>query len=96
MIKRSTGRVALPYLVTWRTKQFKTQRMLAANSGVSASAINALERGKQQANYATVGKLARGLGITPEQLVNVNPEADEQKNTQTEDEANEGPQTGAT
>lgn len=80
MTQKRTGRVALPYLAAWRTKQFKTQRMLASSSGVSASSINALERGYTQANFATVGKLARGLGISMDQLVHVNPEAGEQKN----------------
>ena len=88
-----TGRVALPYLAAWRAKLFKTQRALSAESGVSVNTINSLEHGYTRANYSTLGKLARGLGITPEQLVRTNPFPSEEETT--EGEQDRGPQTGA-
>lgn len=94
MGKQTTGRVALPYLAAWRRKRFITQRGLADASGVSGNAINALEQGYRQANYATLGKLARALGITPEQLANSNPFASEQ-GTKQEEEQDRGQEKGA-
>ena len=75
MAEETTGRVSLPYLRRWRRKRFKTLRTLEVDSGVSRNTIINLELGRRQANYDTLGKLARGLGITPEQLVNVDPDA---------------------
>jgi transcriptional regulator with XRE-family HTH domain len=79
MNRRASGRVALPYLSAWRNKRFLTQRGLAEASGISGNTINALEQGYRQANYSTLGKLARALGITPEQLANADPAANEQR-----------------
>lgn len=69
----SPGRVTLAYLRQWRQKKFKSQGRLATDSGVSKDSISELERGIRKANFETVGRLAKGLGITPEELVHVNP-----------------------
>lgn len=70
----TSGRIALPYLRAWRNARFLTMRDLASVSKVGTRTINELEHGRRQANFATVGRLARALGLTPEQLAWVNPE----------------------
>lgn len=69
-----SGRVALPYLRSWRKRRFLTIRALAKASGVGTRTINEIELGRRQANYATVGRLSKALNLTPEQLAWASPE----------------------
>lgn len=84
MERGNTGRVALPYLRAWRQKRVMSREALKRASGVSRNTINALELGRTHANYATIGKLATGLGITPEQLIYVKPTLGPEGTTQEE------------
>ena len=49
-----------------------TQRQLADKSGVNATLISRLERGRRQtASYESIVRLARALNLEPEELVQV-------------------------
>ncbi|HLW00058.1 MAG TPA: helix-turn-helix transcriptional regulator [Ktedonobacterales bacterium] len=72
-------RVILQYLKRWRRKRRMSQEMLHQQSGVSVNSISLLERGVRKANPATIGNLARALRIRPEELVEVDPYAEEAK-----------------
>jgi transcriptional regulator with XRE-family HTH domain len=76
-----SGRVALPYLRSWRNRRYLTIRGLAKASGVGTRTINEIELGRRQANFATVGRLAGALGLTSEQLARVNPEQEPPSST---------------
>lgn len=69
-----SGRVVLPYLRDWRNTRMLTIRALAKASGVATRTINELELERRQANFATVGRLAKALGLTPQQLAHVPPD----------------------
>ncbi len=62
-------RIPLTNLVDWRRYRGLTQEQLAAKSELTRLTIYNLETGKVQANPVTVGKVARGLGISIEQLL---------------------------
>jgi transcriptional regulator with XRE-family HTH domain len=70
---RSMGRYRIrdkgQRLVVIRRQQFMSQATLAAKAGSSPHTIGALERGQRDANAATVLRLADALDITPEELV---------------------------
>jgi DNA-binding Xre family transcriptional regulator len=66
--------VVLPNLRAWRLRKLLSMRDLSERSGVSTNTINALENQQGRARFATLGKLAKGLGITPEQLAYHAPE----------------------
>lgn len=70
------ARYKLPYLRAWRRKKFMSMRDLKEASGVSTNTLTLLENQRSEANPGTVGKLARGLGITPDELVYTNPLAE--------------------
>lgn len=70
------ARYKLPYLRAWRRKKFMSMRDLKVASGVSTNTITLLENERSEANPSTVGKLAKGLGITPDELVYTNPLAE--------------------
>lgn len=63
-----TSRVRLPYLRTWRLRKLLSQRDLATRAGAGESTIIRIEGGGR-ANFLTAHRLARGLGITPEDLL---------------------------
>jgi transcriptional regulator with XRE-family HTH domain len=65
-------RVTLPYLREWRQHRLLSQAELGEASSLSLVTISHLENGGQ-ANFATVGKLAKALNITREQLVRERP-----------------------
>lgn len=67
-------RYRLMRLRAWREYQLLTQGKLAQAAGVGKSTVIRLESGKNEANGITVEKLARGLGITREQLLHQQPE----------------------
>ena len=52
-----------------RESRFLTQEMLAERSGVSRPSIARLERGDEEARFSTVWKLAKALGVEPDELV---------------------------
>jgi transcriptional regulator with XRE-family HTH domain len=60
--------VALPNLKAIRESRFLTQEQLAQEVGMSRSAIARIELGGA-ARLSTVPKLAKALGVKPEQLV---------------------------
>ena len=72
MVGQQSTRVALPYLRAWRLGKLLSQRDLAERGGVGASTIIRIEGGGR-ANYLTAHRLARGLGIAPEDLLHEPP-----------------------
>jgi transcriptional regulator with XRE-family HTH domain len=52
-----------------RERAFLTQRELAAKSGIAQATVNRIELGRQEARIGTARKLARGLGVEPQALV---------------------------
>ncbi|NQS88772.1 helix-turn-helix transcriptional regulator [Patescibacteria group bacterium] len=48
-----------------REKHYLSQEDLAGKSGMTASTINRLENGKQKAQFGTIRKLAKALGVEP-------------------------------
>jgi transcriptional regulator with XRE-family HTH domain len=61
--------VAVPRLRRLRVGQVLSQRDLAARAGVAANTIGELEAGKRRAYPVTVRKLARALGVPPQELL---------------------------
>lgn len=55
-------------LAELRESQALTLRDLAELSGVDANTINQVELGHRRARPSTIRKLARGLGVDPEEL----------------------------
>jgi DNA-binding XRE family transcriptional regulator len=74
-------RVDLQYLRAWRLAKLLSQDELVARSGVAKSTIVKLETRRQRANLATVGRLAKALGIAREQLVYEAPPAPQNPQT---------------
>lgn len=70
-----TGHETLPYLVGWMKSKRITIRRLSALSGVSPNTITTLRKQRHQAKYDTIERLAKGIGITPDELVKINPYA---------------------
>jgi transcriptional regulator with XRE-family HTH domain len=73
--QRAPMGVQLPQLRAWRLYKLMSMRALSEASGVSPNTINNVETQQGYARFETVGKLARGLGITPEALVYEQPPA---------------------
>ena len=69
----------LPYLKAWRLKRFIAQAELAQQSGVSKSTITRAERGDEVVGFANIRKLADALDITPEELLNHQPDEQAKK-----------------
>jgi transcriptional regulator with XRE-family HTH domain len=72
--QEETARLTLPYLRAWRMQQVLSQRELAKRAGVTPGTVIRLERG-EKANYLTIHKLAKGLGIAVQQVLREDPEA---------------------
>jgi transcriptional regulator with XRE-family HTH domain len=68
-------RVTLPYLRAWRIKRLLSQSELAEMSHIAKSTLARLEKGDQTAILSTVGKLAKALNISREELVFHDPES---------------------
>ena len=62
----------LPYLKAWRNRRILTMRELAQSAGVAEATIVNLEKGGT-ARQSTIKKLARALGLAPEQLLYEDP-----------------------
>lgn len=71
--QEETTRLTLPYLRAWRMQQVISQRELAKRAEITPGTVIRLERG-EKANYLTIHKLAKGLGISVQQLLHENPE----------------------
>ena len=69
--RRRSSRVTvhLPGLKRCRERALLTQAELAERSGVAEVTINRLERGRHEARFSTVRKLAAALGVEPDELV---------------------------
>jgi DNA-binding XRE family transcriptional regulator len=55
-----------------RERLFVTQAELAARTGVTEATISRIENGQHAPRISTVRKLAEGLGVKPEDLVEWN------------------------
>lgn len=66
-------RSGLLHLRAWREWRGLSQRELAARAHVSYTTISRLETGAERANWATLAKLAHGLGISREILLHEEP-----------------------
>ena len=66
-------RYKLVHLRAWRERKHLTQEKLSQLAGMGKSTVTRLETGKNEANGITVEKLADGLGITRDQLLNKEP-----------------------
>lgn len=73
MSEQDEARAMLPYLRAWRIHFLLSQRDVAKKAGITPGTIIRLERG-DRANYLTIGKIAKGLGISVQQLVHTNPD----------------------
>lgn len=71
--RASQTRVGLEHLRTWRVWKGLSQAELATLAGVAKATITNLETGKTTANFATVGKVAKALDLTREQLLHEEP-----------------------
>jgi transcriptional regulator with XRE-family HTH domain len=55
-------------LRAWRERKALSQRELAELAGVAPLSVTRIETGHQKARPSTVRKLAKALGLKPEQL----------------------------
>lgn len=62
------SRNRLPHLQQWRLRKHMTLDKLSVTTGVAKTTLVRLEHGSR-ANSMTVGKLATGLGVTPQELL---------------------------
>lgn len=60
--------VPLPHLAAWRARKLMTQRELASAAAVTQVTIARIERGDRAA-FTTVKKLAAGLGVSTDDLL---------------------------
>lgn len=58
-------------LVQLRTSAVLTQAELADKAGVALLSVHKIERGTQEPRPSTIRKLARALGVRPQDLVDV-------------------------
>ncbi len=65
----------LPRLKELRERAVLTQEELADRTGYSVDGLSKLERGKRSARPSTVRRLAKELGVTPEELAATHAEA---------------------
>jgi transcriptional regulator with XRE-family HTH domain len=56
-------------LRAWRVDRLISQDELCAKTGIAKSTLSKLENARNEANLATVGKIADALGLTRQQLV---------------------------
>jgi transcriptional regulator with XRE-family HTH domain len=52
-----------------RQQKFVTQEELSERTGITVANISRIEGGRQRPRISTVRKLAEGLGVLPEELV---------------------------
>ncbi len=63
----------LPYLKAWRVHRFMSQGELVDKTGLPRSTVARAETGDAIVGFPNIRKLAEALGVTPEELTNVNP-----------------------
>ena len=56
-------------LAALRERAVLTQKELAARAGVSQLAVHNIESGKSEPRPATIRKIARALGVKPQELL---------------------------
>jgi transcriptional regulator with XRE-family HTH domain len=61
--------VLVPRLRDWRQRRALTQRQLAALADVAPTTIDRAERLGQRVETTTLGRLARALGVDPQELM---------------------------
>ena len=66
----------LPHLKAWRMRRYMTQQMLAEHSGLAKATVTRAETGDNAVSFANIKKLADALGVTPDELVYTDPDAD--------------------
>lgn len=64
----------LPYLKAWRMKKLLGQAELARKVGLAKGTLARAERGDEVVSFANIRKLAEGLGISTEELLNTDPD----------------------
>lgn len=67
--------VELPYLRAWRIHKAVSQSELITRTALARSTIARAETGKEAVSFPNIRKLAEALGISPEQLMRVDPDA---------------------
>lgn len=56
------------HLREWRQRRALSQRDLAALAGMTQQSVTRIETGRQDARPSTIRKLAKALGVKPEEL----------------------------
>jgi ribosome-binding protein aMBF1 (putative translation factor) len=74
-MKRERG-VTLPYLRAWRRRRAMSQGELVQRVDLARSTVARAETGSEIVSFPNIRKLADALGITPEQLMRVDPDAE--------------------
>lgn len=67
---------ALPFLRSWRRRRMLTQAELVGKSGVSITTVVRAESAAGSVSIANIRKLADALGVSPDELVYTDPDAD--------------------
>ena len=62
-----------------RERLFVTQAELAARTGIAESTLSRIENGLNRPRISTIRKLAAGLGVPPEDLIDWNGDADDEQ-----------------
>ncbi len=72
--QRASRGIPLPYLRAWREHRAMAQADLSAASGVSRQIISRFEHDPtRNASYLTIGRLAKALGISAEEMARLSP-----------------------
>jgi len=66
--------VELPYLRAWRIRKAMSQGELIERTRLARSTVARAETGKEVVSFPNIRKIADALGITPEQLMRVDPD----------------------
>lgn len=78
MSRQAAASYEILHLREWRDSRYLSQAQLAKESGVSVATIKYLEsrsaKNKHPASAATLSKLAKALGVSPQTLVAMPPQ----------------------
>lgn len=66
----------LPHLKAWRMRRYMTQLELAERSGLAKATVTRAETGDNAVSFPNIKKLADALGVSPDELVYIDPDAD--------------------